>query len=162
VNDERRAAERAAAGAVSGEGAHVEVRHVFAGLDWKLAGRRPEGAPHSVYQLLNHVVYWHEWVLRWLDGKRPAVPRHASGSWPGSAAPRDRAAWEAVVRRLGRALDGLERRAHAADLLAKRGEKTGLEMLQTIGSHASWHAGQAALVRQMLGAWPPPAGPLTW
>lgn len=159
---ERGPAERAATSAVTGEGAHVQVRNVFAGLDWRLAGRRPEGVPHSVYQLLNHVVYWHDWALRWSAGKRPAVPRHAAGSWPGAVAPRDRAAWLAAVRRLGRVLGRLERRAAAPDLLSGRGGKTSLEMLQTVGSHASYHAGQAALLRQMLGAWPPPSGPLTW
>lgn len=162
MSSERQTLERVAWRAISGEGAHVEVHHVFAGLDWKAAGMRPDGVPHSLHQLLNHIVYWHEWTLRWAEGKRPAVPRHASGSWPGGVAPRDRADWQAATRRLDRILERLERRARAADLMARRGQKTVLEMLQTVGAHASYHAGQAALVRQILGRWPPPAGPLTW
>jgi hypothetical protein len=35
-------------------------------------------------------------------------------------------------------------------------------MLQTIGSHNSYHAGQVVIVRQALDAWPPPSGGLTW
>ena len=35
-------------------------------------------------------------------------------------------------------------------------------MLYTIASDNSYHAGQAALVRVMLDAWPPPSGGLTW
>jgi len=35
-------------------------------------------------------------------------------------------------------------------------------MLQTIGSHNSYHAGEVAFLRQILGKWPPPSGGLTW
>ena len=35
-------------------------------------------------------------------------------------------------------------------------------MLHTIASHNSYHLGQIVLVRQLLGAWPPPGGGLTW
>jgi hypothetical protein len=35
-------------------------------------------------------------------------------------------------------------------------------MLQTIGAHNSYHLGQVVQLRQMLGAWPPASGGLTW
>jgi uncharacterized damage-inducible protein DinB len=35
-------------------------------------------------------------------------------------------------------------------------------MAQTMGAHNSYHAGQAVLLRQLLGQWPPPSGGLTW
>jgi hypothetical protein len=47
------------------------------------------------------------------------------------------------------------------DLSATRGDKTHVEMARVIGAHNSYHAGQAALLRQVLGAWPPPSGGLT-
>ena len=67
--------------ALSGEGAHADTAHAFDGLEWKIAALRPSGAPHSIYQLLGHVAYWQDWVLQWFDGKDPAVPRHAAGSY---------------------------------------------------------------------------------
>lgn len=152
---------RVAAHAISGRGAHAEARVVFSALDWRAAGVRPEGAPHSLYQLLGHVIYWQEWVLKWFKGKAPAIPRHAAGSWRGAVAPASRAAWEQTVSRFQKGLDELEGCSRSA-LLVRRGKKTGLEMLQTIGAHTSYHAGQAVLLRQMLGAWPPPEGGLTW
>lgn len=42
--------------ALSGKGAHVEIRHAFEGLDLKIAGARPNGAAHSIFQLLNHMI----------------------------------------------------------------------------------------------------------
>lgn len=148
--------------ALSGKGAHVESHGVFEALDWKLAGTRPAGAPHSLFQLLNHLVYWQNWVVKWLDGKAPPVPKHASGSWPGSTGPASRREWECAVRAFSKGLDALDRGSRTADLLARRGKKCRLEMLQTIASHNSYHLGQAALLRQILGAWPPPSGGLRW
>jgi hypothetical protein len=148
--------------ALSGEGAHAASQNVFEGLDWKLAGARPAGAPHSLFQLLRHLIYWQDWVVKWLDGTTPRVPKHASGSWPGGVSPAGRKEWESAVKDFRKGLDALDRASGGADLLTKRGKKSRLEMLLAIASHNSYHLGQAALLRQMLGVWPPPSGGLTW
>jgi len=160
--NDRNVLQRTARTALSGKNSHVESTKVLAGLDWKLAGARPKGAPHSVFQLVNHVTYWQEWAVKWLDGGNPRAPRHAAGSWPGRVGPASRAEWSRAVRRFRAALADLNRRARREDLLSKRGSMTRLEMLHTIGSHTSYHVGQVALLRQMLGAWPPPSGGVTW
>ena len=149
-------------GALSGKGAHVEVRKSVEGLDWTITGQRPGGAPHSIFQLLNHIVFWHEWAVKWLDGEKPAIPKHASGSWPGAERPANAGEWEQAVQRLNKALDALADHGTKTDLLEKRGGKSRMEMLQTIASHGSYHIGQLVSVRQMLGAWPPPSGGVTW
>ncbi len=153
---------RAALEALSGEGAHAATADVFDGLDWKLAGNTPAGAPHSAHQLLNHITFWQEWAAEWMAGADPASPRHASASWPGPAGPASAAEWRASVRRYKRAGAALARLARRADLVKRQGAKTRFEMLRTIGAHNSYHAGQAVQLRQLLGAWPPPSGGLTW
>jgi uncharacterized damage-inducible protein DinB len=148
--------------ALSGKDAHVEASNVLGGLDWKLAGARPDGVPHSIFQLVNHVVYWQHWLVRWLDGENPRPPRHAAGSWPGKPSPPNRKEWERTVRRLDAALKALDRRSLRVDLLSKRGKWTPLELLHVVGSHTSYHIGQIAFLRQLLRAWPPPSGGITW
>jgi len=148
--------------ALSGKGAHVGVASAFAGLDWKLAAARPERAAHSVFQLLRHMIYWQDWVVKWLDGQNPAVARHASAGWPTETGPANAKDWERTVRRFRAGLKELNRRIGGPDLLAKPGRKTRLEMLHAIASHNSYHAGQVVILRRMLGAWPPPSGGLTW
>lgn len=148
--------------ALSGEGAHAESQTVFEGVDWRVAGACPAGAPHSLFQLLNHLIYWQDWVLKWLDGKAPSLPKHASGSWPGKVSPTSRQEWERAVKDFCKGLDALERASKSAELLARGGKKSQFEMLQTIASHNSYHVGQAVFLRQMLGSWPPPSGGLTW
>jgi len=148
--------------ALSGKDAHVETASILEGLNWKLAGARPEAAPHSLFELANHMIYWQEWVVKWLDGKRPRAPKHATGGWPGKASPANQKEWERTVKRFRNALALLDRRSRKADPLSKRGKMTRLEMLHIIGSHTSYHAGQVALLRQLLAAWPPPSGGVTW
>jgi uncharacterized damage-inducible protein DinB len=149
-------------GALSGKDAHVGPGKVFEGLDWKVAGACPSGSPHSIFQILNHLTFWQDWVIKWLDGGKPTVPKHASGGWPGKPEPSSAKEWEAAVRGFEKGLGDMNRRIRAVDLLSKRGKKTRLEMLRAIASHNSYHLGQAVLLRQMLGAWPPPSGGLTW
>ncbi len=148
--------------ALSGKDAHVETTSVLEGLGWELAGARPDGVPHSIFQLINHTVYWQHWLVRWLDGKNPRPPRHAAGSWPGKSRPANRREWERTVRGFHGALNALESRSRQVDLFSKRGKWTPLELLQIVGSHTSYHIGQIVFLRQLLGAWPPPSGGVTW
>jgi hypothetical protein len=159
---ERDVLKRALGDGLSGKGAHVEAQHLFAGLDWEVAGALPDGVSHSVFQLLNHMTFWQDWALKWLDGQAPPLPNHAAGSWPGGAAPGTRAEWEAAVGRFQSGLKGLRDQVGKADPLAKRGRTTRLSMLRTMASHNSYHAGQVVMLRKLFRSWPPPSGGLTW
>ncbi len=155
--------EKALEQALSGKGAHVDAQHIFDGLDWKVAGDVPGATGHSPFQLLNHMIFWQDWAIKWLDGEKAPIPKHAAGSWPGGLAPGSREEWDRTVRQFKSGLKGLEQRIRQGDLETRpRRGKTRLAMLQTMASHNSYHAGQVVTVRQMLGKWPPPSGGLTW
>lgn len=162
MNADGKALEKLARRALSGKGAHVETKDVFSGLDWQAAGSKPLGVSHSVYQLLRHMSYWQDWAVAWVEGERPAVPRHASGSWPAEAGPSSRRDWGEAEQQFRRGFGQLERGCRGADLSSLRGRKSRLEMLHTIGAHNSYHAGQVVFLRQLIGKWPPPSGGLTW
>jgi len=162
MSNERKILEQTVGNALSGKGAHVATKNLFAGLNCKVAGTQLEGAPHSVFQLLNHMAYWQDWVVKWLDGGNPEVPAHASGGWPGSPTPGGAREWQQAVRGFRSGLQKLDQQSRQADLLAMRGEHSRLGMLQAIAAHNSYHAGQVVILRQILGAWPPPSGGVTW
>jgi len=162
MTDDGKVLDRLVTGALSGKNSHAGTADILAGLRWKDAGAKPGGSPHSIFQLANHMVYWQEWVVKWLDGRDPKPPKHAAGGWPGGEAPASRQEWAQTVRRFRDVRAALKRRSKQGDLLSKRGEATRLEMFQIIASHDSYHAGQVVLLRQMLGAWPPPSGGITW
>jgi uncharacterized damage-inducible protein DinB len=148
--------------ALSGRGAHVLAADTLDGLAWREAGRRGAAAPHSVFQIVNHLVYWQDYSLAWIDGGGPETPAHAAESWPGEEAPKSAAEWRRTVAGFRAGLEALERRARERDLLEVVGDKSVLEILQLIASHNSYHLGQVAWARQELGAWPPPGGGATW
>lgn len=148
--------------ALTGEGAHVGAQKALDGLDRRLASARPEGAPHSAFQIVNHLVFWHDHALAWLAGEKPATPAHDADSWPGPPAPASEAEWQGTVARFAGGLDLLRRHAREDDLLARRGPKSVLYILQISAAHDGYHLGQVVLLRQQLGAWPPPGGGFTW
>jgi len=92
---------KAMARALSGKGAHTEPGSVFAGLDWKVVSLRPDHVAHSLFQLLNDMVFWQDWVISWLDGTKPPS---ASGSWRSSQGPASRDEWNAPSGVFGLAL----------------------------------------------------------
>jgi len=162
MSTDRKTLEKIIGNALSGKGSHVEAKNLLAGLTWRAAGTRGKGAPHTIFQVVNHMIYWQDWVVKWLEGEDPQVPKHASGGWPGAPAPASAKEWRQVARRFRSGVAGLARRSRKTDPLAKRGKSSPLEMLQAIASHNSYHAGQIVVLRQMLGTWPPPSGGVTW
>jgi hypothetical protein len=149
--------------ALTGGDAHVATRSVFDGLDWTAAGSRVESSPHTVYEILGHMIFWQDGVLAWLGGRSPRMPRHASDSWPGASSPKGRAEWLRAVRRFQTGLARLERAARQAASIRRKGRsKSPLDMLAGVAVHNSYHAGQVALLRQLLRKWPPPSGGMTW
>ena len=152
--------------ALSGEGAHVTLKTALDGVTWTQAGARPPGAPKSIFQIVHHLVFWNSWVVDWLDGADPPIPRQDSDSWPGAVGPANAEEWQAAVARLNDLADTLAQHARADDLQATRlslgAPKSRAAMLHTIASHNSYHLGQIVLVRRIVGAWPPPGGGLAW
>jgi hypothetical protein len=102
---------KALAHGLSARIAHVYPATLFAGMDWKLAGARPEGATHSVFQLLHHMAFWQEWIVSWLEGKK--LPSR-SGNWCAAAGPADREEWGKAVKRFRNGLERLKRCAREA------------------------------------------------
>jgi hypothetical protein len=148
--------------AMSGSEAHVELSRALEGLGWEDAGRHVTGIPHTIYQLVNHMIYWQRWTVEWLDGKDPPLPEHAPLGWPGDNGPKDEAEWERTVKVLLDGLEELNRRCSESDLFSVQGNWSALDMLNSIVSHNSYHLGQIVSIRRMLRTWPPPSGGNTW
>lgn len=155
---------------LEGRGAHVNTVSALAGLEWAAAGERPESSPYSVWQLLNHMIYWQDFLLARLRGAAPPVPEQAVESWPGGERPNSSDEWAAALSQfqagLAEALQAAGQDSSAGqDLiagLATRPEHSRAEAIAQIIGHNSYHLGQIVLLRRMLGAWPPPGGGDTW
>lgn len=69
-----------------GENAHVNTLTIFDGLGIDQTG---ESVPnqHSIWQILNHMIYWQEYILRLLKEEVTVPPNHASETWPTEVKP---------------------------------------------------------------------------
>jgi uncharacterized damage-inducible protein DinB len=151
--------------ALKGERGHVNTERGLLGLSWQLAGKRAEGMPHTIFRLVQHMNYWQEYCLELIEGGNPPFPSRAADSWPGTDEPAGRLEWEETVNRFTKGLARAIQLAESCDFaqrIAARPESTILDYLQSIASHNSYHLGQVALIRRILGAWPPPGGGDTW
>lgn len=150
-----------------GVNSHLGFLPALEGLAPLVAGKRVPGAPHTIFQVLQHMLYWQDITLARLRGRAPEPPKSAELGWQTPEAPEDEGDWEAAVAQFAEGLRGLEALLEDArfELGAvpdpKRGTSAREELLMIQG-HNSYHLGQIVSLRQQLGAWPPPRGGSTW
>lgn len=132
------------------------------GLSGEDAVRRPPGSPHSVAEVLAHMVFWQQRFLAMVDGEQPRPVPHAADGWPTVTAD----GWPELVREYHAGLDRYRGLAREADQLARplvegRERSVGASVMSYY-VHEAHHLGQIILLRRMLGAWPPPGGGDSW
>lgn len=145
---------------LGGGGAHVGLGAVIDGLPARLRGQRPEGLPHSMWELLEHVRLCQWDILEYSRRPDHETPPWPHGFWPDGPAPPTPQAWERSVRRLLTDLEAMQR------LLAdpsndplqpipwgKDPSHTLLRQAILLIDHNGYHLGQMADVRRALGAW---------
>ncbi|MFT4111693.1 DinB family protein [Silvibacterium sp.] len=143
---------------------------ILEALTEQLAHTPVPGAPHTIYEELWHLAFWLELSLDWITGQLTPYPPHSSEGFPAPEA----IAAEPFAQLLRRFLDGLEiafgMAGDEATLARKfdRPSRTGTlrltveDELLGLATHDAYHLGRIVLLRQLLGAWPPPAGGDSW
>ena len=135
--------------------AHVDVRSTLETFPEKLRGRKPEGAPHTPWQLLEHVRIAQWDILAFsLDAKHKS-PKWPEGYWPKTDKPADAKAWDKSAKQF---LDDLDAVCNFVknpkrDLLAPIPHGDGQTLLREallIADHNSYHLGQLVMVRRIL------------
>src|SRR6185369_11670112 len=139
------------------EGAHLSFDDAVADFPVKLRGIKPRGAPHTPWQLLEHLR-----IAQWdiLDFSRnPAYQemKWPDDYWPKTEAPPDAAAWDKSIEQFRRDLKAIEELVSDAgtDLTARIPHGTGQTLLREVllvADHNSYHIGQLVFVRKMLEA----------
>ena len=118
----------------------------------------PEGAPHSAWQLLEHLRLAQSDILEFSRDPRHVSPKWPEGYWPQDPAPPNEKAWDeslAAFRRDNQALRDLVADPKS-DLYTPFPWGKGQTLLREAllaADHNSYHLGQLVLVRRLLGAW---------
>jgi hypothetical protein len=69
--------ERAMHELLYGKGAHANPVACVEDLPLELSGRRVEGFPHSIWQLVSHMNFWMDYEVRRIRGDAPKYPDHS-------------------------------------------------------------------------------------
>ncbi|WP_318628163.1 DinB family protein [Paenibacillus polymyxa] len=144
-----------------GERGHIRVARALPDIDVELAGKKHTEMPYSIYQLLKHMIYWQQFMLEHLEGRKPQLPGNVMESWPEETGPQSEEAWQAVINEFLQGVDQAVQIAETAQLddsLAHFPGETKAGLLRNIASHNSYHLGEIVLLRRIYGAWPPPGG----
>jgi hypothetical protein len=143
----------------------LEESHAHAGFDAavkdfppELRGRKPEGAPHTAWQLLEHlrIAQWD--ILEFSRDGRHKSPKWPEGYWPESEVPPSDKAWDDSVRRFKaerRAMQklALDRKRDLSAIVPHAQSQTLVREALLLMDHNAYHVGQLLLLRRLLGAW---------
>lgn len=146
---------------LKGGDAHVDFETAIKNFPQNLRGKRPKGAEHSPWEVLEHlrIAQWD--ILEFSrspDHRSPEFPR---GYWPDTQVPPDEEAWDNSVQCFRKNLQDLcDLLADGStDLFAKIRHGDGQTILREAllaADHNAYHLGELLLLRRLLGAWPAP------
>jgi len=150
------------ASSLNWEQAHATLENALRGLPPELRGKRPNGFPHSVWELLEHIRITQHDLLDFVQNPEYEEKlKWPDDYWPSGVAPATEKAWNESLSSWKKDRMALERFTTDSklDLTSKIPRGTGQTYLRTVivaVTHASYHLAQIITVRQLLGAWPPP------
>lgn len=141
--------------AMRGHHAHIDFDAAVKDFPIESAGAKPGGAPHSAWQLLEHMRIAQEDILEFSRDAQHQSPPWPEGYWPETDAPPDEKAWRASVKAFqkdARELDTLLQDAQR-DLFQPFEHGSGQTLLREallVASHNSYHLGQLVFLKKML------------
>ena len=137
------------------QGAHLSFDQAIEGFPAELRGRKPQGAPHTPWQLLEHmrIAQWD--ILDFCRNRDYREMKWPDDYWPATEAPPGAAAWDGSVeqfRQDARAMEALVA-DESLDLFARLPHGSGQTLLREallVADHNSYHLGQLVFVRKSL------------
>jgi hypothetical protein len=143
-----------------GRNAHADFDTTVADLPSRLRGVKPPGAPHTAWQLLEHMRLAQWDILEFSRSAKHKSPAWPEGYWPKTEAPPSAASWNNSLRSFRADLKAMAKLVadKKTDLFAPIPHGTGQTILREallIADHNSYHLGQMVLLRRLLGTWKP-------
>ena len=138
--------------------AHADFDTAVRNLPLALRAKRPKGAEHSPWEILEHLRIAQRDILEFSRDPSHQSPDWPSGYWPAIPAPPDDKAWDKSVRAFRRDLTAMSDliKNPATDLFGRIPHGDGQTILREallVADHNAYHLGELVLVRRLLGAW---------
>ena len=141
--------------ALRGDQSHLDFDSAIADFPVELAGEKPGTAPHTAWQLLEHMRIAQRDILEFSRNALHKSPPWPEGYWPETDTPPSAQTWEqtiAAFREDARAMEALI--AHPSHDLFKPIEggdgQTLLREALVLAAHNSYHLGQLVYLKKIL------------
>jgi DinB family protein len=138
--------------------AHPDFQTASKKLPLDIQSKKPEGADHSAWELLEHmrIAQWD--ILEFTRNPKHKSPEFPKGYWPGKSQPNNDAAWGKSVKAFEADLKAMVEIVTdpAYDLFAEIPHGDGQTILREallLADHNAYHLGQLVQLRKQLGAW---------
>ena len=138
--------------------AHADFDAAVANFPSNLRGAKPKGAPHTAWQLVEHlhIAQWD--ILEFSRNPKHVSPEWPSGYWPKTEKPPNAAAWNNSIRSFRADLIAMAKLVadKKRDLFAPIPHGEGQTLLREallLADHNAYHVGQIVLLRRLLDAW---------
>jgi hypothetical protein len=145
---------------IDGHGAHMPFEAAVAGFPDDAINRRPPNVPYTPWHLLEHIRIAQADILDYIRNRAYLAPTWPEEYWPApdaTATPEQFAQTIEAFRSDSKALHELVADP-ATDLLAPIPDTPGhtiLREVRVLGDHNAYHIGEFAILRQVMGTWPP-------
>lgn len=135
--------------------AHVDLAGSLKDFPRELRGRKPEGSPHTPWQLLEHIRIAQWDILEFSKDARHKSPKWPDDYWPKTEAPPDDKAWDRSVLQVFADLKAMTELISDPkhDLFAPLPHGDGQTLLREallVADHNAYHLGQLVLLRRIL------------
>ncbi|MDI3254859.1 DinB family protein [Pseudacidobacterium ailaaui] len=140
-----------------GGSAHLTLDEAVRDFPPEFYGAAPNGAPHTAWQLLEHIRIALRDLLEFCTDPSYVAPEWPKDYWPESKSPSSAQQWEASVQEVRQYLETFEKLAAGpTEKLTARipwGEgQTLLREILLAADHTSYHLGQIVLLRRQMEA----------
>ncbi|MDF1538596.1 MAG: DinB family protein [Candidatus Thorarchaeota archaeon] len=141
---------------------HSPPKKVLKDITPDIAVKRMNSSTHTIWELLNHLVFWQDITIDAVKEKEVNWSRSKIENWP---EPIDSITHDELNALSMRFLAGIERMSALADEVDLSSgmpswpEGTKHWAFQMIAQHNSYHLGQIVTIRQMMSDWPPMESP---
>ena len=145
--------------------AHIPATAAISDLSAEDATRRLPDAPHTIAEIVTHLLFWQAWFLARCQGEAHPMAASAAVGWPDVSSE----SWPALRQRFLTGRAALQALANEPNRAIEPpiecpplADHTIYDALVHVTIHSAYHVGQIVTLRQLMGLWPPATGTCTW
>jgi len=139
-------------------GAHLGFEGAIKGLAVSMRGKKPKGAEHSPWEILEHLRLAQWDILEFSRDPNHKSPTWPDGYWPATQEPPNARAWTKSVLAFQADREAMCELVadESKDVVAQIPWGSGQTILREallVADHNAYHLGELVVVRRLMGAW---------